>query len=139
MERNVVSKKTKIVGEIKSVGDFRIDGTLEGNLKTKGKVIVGNSGFVNGNIEAFNADIEGEISGKLEVQKTLTIKASAKISGEVIVGKLSIEPGATFNATCIMRVLSEEEKIEDEKQSAIEQQNEIQQQQVPEKRKKIFK
>lgn len=141
MERNVISKKTKIVGEIKSVGDFRIDGTLEGNLKTKGKVIIGSSGLVNGNIDAFNADIEGEITGKLEVQKTLTIKSTATISGEVIVGKLSIEPGATFNATCVMRVLSEEEKIEDEKQSAIEQQNEIQKQQqaAVEKRKKVFK
>lgn len=141
MERNVISKKTKIVGEIKSVGDFRIDGTLEGNLKTKGKVIIGNSGHVKGNINAFNADVEGEITGKLEVQKTLTIKSTATISGEVIVGKLSIEPGAAFNATCVMRVLTEEEKLEDEKQSAIEQQNQAQKQQqiATEKRKKVFK
>ena len=39
MERNVIAKNTIIVGEIKSDGDFRIDGTLEGNLIIKGNDI----------------------------------------------------------------------------------------------------
>ncbi len=103
MERNVIAKNTIITGEIKSDGDFRIDGTLEGSLITDGRVIIGNDGFVKGNVEAANADIEGKISGKLIVNKTLTVKAIANISGEVIVGKLSIEPGAAFNATCAMK------------------------------------
>ena len=103
MERNVIAKNTVITGEIKSDGDFRIDGTLEGNLVTEGRVIIGNDGFVKGNVEATNADIEGKISGKLIVNKTLTVKATANLSGEVIVGKLSIEPGAAFNATCAMK------------------------------------
>ena len=103
MERNVIAKNTFITGEIKSDGDFRIDGTLEGSLITKGRVIIGAEGFVKGNVEASNADVEGKISGKLIVNKTLTVKAVANISGEVVVGKLSIEPGATFNATCAMR------------------------------------
>jgi len=103
MERNVIAKNTVIVGEIKSDGDFRIDGTLEGSLITNGRVIVGVDGFIKGNIEASNADIEGKISGKLFVSKTLTIKATSVISGEVVVGKLSVEPGASFNATCSMK------------------------------------
>jgi cytoskeletal protein CcmA (bactofilin family) len=37
------------------------------------------------------------------VQETLTIKATAVISGDVVIGKLSVEPGATFNASCSMR------------------------------------
>ncbi len=103
MEINVISKNTTIVGEIKSDGDFRIDGTLEGTLKTNGRVIIGTEGLITGNIEATNADIEGKFSGQLQVSKTLTIKATANISGDVVVGKLSIEPGATFNATCAMK------------------------------------
>ncbi len=86
MERNVIAKTTIIVGEIKSDGDFRIDGTLEGNLIIKGKVIIGATGIVKGNIEASSADIEGETSGQLKVIKTLTVKAIAKIFGDVIVG-----------------------------------------------------
>ena len=103
MERNVIAKNTVIVGDIKSDGDFRIDGTLEGTLKTNGRVIIGVDGFIKGNIEATNADIEGKFSGQLLVSETLTIKGTASISGDVVIGKLSVEPGATFNATCSMK------------------------------------
>ena len=103
MERNVLAKNTSIVGDIISEGDFRIDGTLEGTLKTNGRVIIGVEGSIKGKAESKNADIEGSFSGELQVQETLTIKSSAKISGDVSVGKLSVEPGATFNATCAMK------------------------------------
>ncbi|MDB4709234.1 polymer-forming cytoskeletal protein [Flavobacteriaceae bacterium] len=103
MEINVVAKNTAIIGDITSEGDFRIDGTLEGNIKTKGRVIIGISGSVKGKIDAVNSDIEGKFSGELQVQETLTIKATAIISGDVVIGKLSVEPGATFNASCSMR------------------------------------
>ena len=103
MEINVVAKNTAIIGDIISEGDFRIDGTLEGNIKTKGRVIIGISGSVKGKIDAVNSDIEGKFSGDLLVQETLTIKATAIISGDVVIGKLSVEPGATFNASCSMK------------------------------------
>ena len=103
MERNVLAKNTKIVGDISAEGDFRIDGTLEGTLKTNGRVIIGVDGFIKGNVQAENADIEGKIDGQLTVEKTLTVKTSASISGDVVIGKLSVEPGATFNATCSMK------------------------------------
>jgi len=103
MERNVIAKKTIIVGDIKSDGDFRIDGTLEGTLTTNGRVIIGLDGFITGKVEATNADIEGKFSGELLLSNTLTIKASANISGNVVIGKLSVEPGAAFNAACEMK------------------------------------
>lgn len=103
MEINVVAKNTLITGDIISEGDFRIDGTLEGNIKTKGRVIIGIDGSVKGKIDAINSDIEGNFLGELVVQKTLTIKSTAQISGDVIIGKLSVEPGATFNASCSMK------------------------------------
>lgn len=109
MERNVIAKNTTIIGDIKSDGDFRIDGFLEGNLKTNGRVILGVEGILKGNVEGANADIEGNFSGQLKVSKTLTVKAIASISGDVTVGKLSIEPGASFNATCVMASVSEKE------------------------------
>ena len=103
VEINVVAKNTLITGDIISEGDFRIDGTLEGNIKTKGRVIIGIDGSVKGKIDAINSDIEGNFLGELVVQKTLTIKSTAQISGDVIIGKLSVEPGATFNASCSMK------------------------------------
>ena len=119
MERNVIAKNSTFVGEITSDGDFRVDGILEGTLKTKGKVIIGVDGFIKGKIEATNAEIEGKFSGELSIANILTIKAAANISGDIVVGKLSIEPGATFNASCLMKgALKELNKSNETKQAS---------------------
>ena len=122
MERNVVAKNTKIIGDVIAEGDFRIDGTLEGTLKTNGRIIIGIEGVVNGNVEAENADVEGNVSGKLMVGKTLTVKATATISGDVVIGKLAVEPGANFNATCVMKAAVKQLKNTDEQKEALQRQ-----------------
>jgi len=101
--RNVISGGTKIIGDLVSQGDFRIDGTLEGTLKTDGRVIIGKNGFIKGNVECTNADVEGKFSGDFMVANTLTAKSTANITGNVNVGQISTESGATFNATCNMK------------------------------------
>lgn len=102
-QQNVIAKGTKIVGDIASQGPFRIDGTVEGNVKTSGKVVVGKSGYIKGTLQGENADFEGKFSGKLILSGTLSLKSSAHIEGEVHISKLAVEPGATFNATCSMK------------------------------------
>ena len=101
--QNIISQGTKIVGDFTSEGDFRIDGIVEGNIKTSGKVVVGKAGFIKGTLQGNDAYFEGKFSGKLALSGTLSLKATAHIDGEVLVGKLAVEPGATFNVTCIMR------------------------------------
>lgn len=103
LERNIIGSNTNIVGDIISQGDFRIDGKVEGTIKTSGRVVIGQSGIASGKIECTNADVEGKFSGELIVQNLLTLKSSAKINGDVIINKLSVEPGAEFNATCSMK------------------------------------
>ena len=99
---NRIEKNTKIKGNITSEADFRIDGKLEGNVKTSGKVVIGKDGYINGKVECVNADIEGKFNGELNVSDLLSLKASATIEGNVSVSKLAVEPGATFNASCTM-------------------------------------
>lgn len=101
--QNIISNGTKIVGDLISEGDLRIDGTIEGNLKTPGKVVVGKSGMIKGTLNGTDAHFEGKFSGKLNLSGTLTLKSSAHIEGEVVLGKLEVEPGATFNVTCTMK------------------------------------
>ena len=103
LERNIIGKNTSIVGDVISEGDFRIDGKVEGTIKTTGRVVIGISGTAKGKVECNNADIEGKFSGELFVSNLLTLKSTAHISGEVVIGKLSVEPGAEFNATCAMK------------------------------------
>lgn len=102
-QQNIIAVGTVITGNIISEGPFRIDGTLEGNLKTQEKVVVGKLGYINGTLEGDNADFEGKFTGKLLLTGTLTLKSTAHIEGEVIVSKLAVDPGATFNATCSMK------------------------------------
>tara|TARA_R110001583_G_scaffold34185_4_gene115077 strand:+ start:419 stop:850 length:432 start_codon:yes stop_codon:yes gene_type:complete len=101
--QNIISQGTKIVGDFNSQGDFRIDGAVEGNIKTTGKVVVGKEGFIKGTLQGTDAYFEGKFSGKLALSGTLTLKATAHIEGEVVVGKLAVEPGANFNVTCAMK------------------------------------
>lgn len=100
--QNRISHDTVIEGDVTSKGGFRIDGTINGTLQTAGKVVIGKDGTINGSLECANADIEGNFKGKLNVSGLLTLKSSAIIEGEVFISKLSVEPGATFNATCSM-------------------------------------
>ena len=102
-QQNTLAKGTTITGDIISDGDFRIEGTVQGNVKTPGKVVIGRTGIINGTLKSANADIEGKFSGKLMLSDTLSLRASAFVEGEVSVGKLAVEPGATFNATCVMK------------------------------------
>ena len=99
---NRIEKNTKIKGDITSEADFRIDGKLEGNVKTSGKVVIGREGLIKGKVECVNADIEGKFNGELHVSDLLSLKSSAVIEGTVTVAKLAVEPGATFNASCTM-------------------------------------
>lgn len=100
---NRIEKNTKIKGDIISEADFRIDGKLDGNVKTSGKVVIGKDGYIHGKVECVNADIEGSFNGELQVSNLLALKASAVIEGTVTVAKLAVEPGATFNASCSMK------------------------------------
>lgn len=102
---NLIGNGTTIVGDIKSNGDVRIDGVLNGNISINGKLVVGSTGKIEGNIMCQNADISGDIKGKINVSELLILKASAKLVGDIITGKISIEPNATFTGSCNMGAL----------------------------------
>jgi len=93
--QNIIAKGTRIMGDFFSEGDLRIDGRIEGNVKTKGRVVVGQEGFIVGTLEGGDAYFEGKLKGKLNLTGTLTLKSSAVIEGEVLTNKLAVEPGAS--------------------------------------------
>ncbi len=101
--QNIIAQGTKVIGDLVSEGDFRIDGHVEGNLRSPGKIVVGKTGLIKGTLVGTDAYFEGKFSGKLSLSGTLTLKSSAHIEGEVVLGKLAVEPGATFNVNCTMK------------------------------------
>jgi len=100
---NRIVEGTTIKGNIVSPADFRLDGHLIGNFESKGKLVIGPAGSVTGDVVCKNCDIEGKYKGKIQVSELLNIKLKSSVQGEVICGKLSVEPGAEFSASCIMK------------------------------------
>lgn len=99
---NIIGNGTQLTGDIRSNGDFRVDGQLVGTINIKGKLVVGPTGKIEGEIVCQNADISGEIKGKINVTELLTLKATARLNGDIITGKIAIEPEAQFTGTCSM-------------------------------------
>ena len=99
---NIIAQGTKIVGSITTNSDIRIDGELEGDLICKGKIVVGQQGNIKGNVDCTNAEVMGNINGKIIVSGTLSLKATSKIWGQIKTKILSIEPEAQFTGSCEM-------------------------------------
>ena len=99
---NTITKGTTIKGNVSASGDFRLDGILQGNITLNGKLVVGESGNINGNVVCQNANIIGTVAGNITVQELLTLHSTANVKGDIIINKLCIEPGATFSGTCRM-------------------------------------
>lgn len=108
---NTIGKGTFLEGNVETYGNIRIEGKVTGNVKSKSKVALGPSSFVQGNVTAQNADLEGEVKGRIEVAELLVLKATAVIHGDIVTGKLVVEPGALFNGTCKMGATVKEIKI----------------------------
>jgi len=100
---NRIVEATQIKGDIFSAADFRLDGELIGNFTSNGKLVIGPTGKVVGDVVCKSAEIEGVFKGKLMVAELLNLKATATVEGEVVIGKLAIEPGAIFTANCVMK------------------------------------
>ena len=99
---NMIGAGTIITGDIASKGDIRIDGTLKGSVNTEGRVVLGCEGMIEGDVICKDADISGTIKAKITVSQLLSLKATAKLNGDIITNKLSIEPGAAFSGSCSM-------------------------------------
>jgi len=93
---------TAIVGDVTTDGDIRVDGKITGNMKVSGKLVVGEHGSIEGEVECKNAAVAGALSGTLKVAHTLSLSATAKMDGKVHTEKLSVEPGAELNGTVSM-------------------------------------
>ena len=98
----LISVGTTIKGDLSSNSDLRIDGTVIGNINSSAKIVIGNSGVVEGDIFGNNADIVGKTSGTIKVKELLQLRGECVVNGNIYAGKLQVEPSATFNGQCHM-------------------------------------
>ncbi|MCC5919497.1 MAG: polymer-forming cytoskeletal protein [Cyclobacteriaceae bacterium] len=108
---NIIGKGTYFEGNIETFGNLRVEGKVFGDIKSKSKVVLGQSSQVEGNIHAQNAEISGELKGTIQTTELLVLKPSAKIYGDIVTQKLIIESGASFDGTCKMGETVKEIKL----------------------------
>ncbi|MEJ2595091.1 MAG: polymer-forming cytoskeletal protein [bacterium] len=110
--RNIIAQGTHIQGDIESGGDFRIEGSVNGTVKAKGKIVVGVSGRVEGQMICQSADISGKVKIKLEASDLTSLRATSEFIGDIATKKISIEPGAVFSGSCQMSAKTVMPKVE---------------------------
>ncbi len=106
-----ISTGTVIRGEIDSPGDLRIDGTFEGKIVSRGRVVIGKDAVVSGDIFCINMDFSGKMTGSIYVKDTLSLKDNCSVSGDIHVRKLAVELGSHFDGNCKMIKEEEFEKL----------------------------
>lgn len=99
---NLLCEGTVIVGDIKTKNDIRIDGIIKGKIITSGRLVIGNTARVEGNVDCMNVDVLGAVLGDIQAPGIVSLKSSAKVIGNISSGQIAIEPGAVFNGTCQM-------------------------------------
>lgn len=109
---NLICDGTSIKGEIQASRDIRIDGTLNGKMVVNGKVVVGNTGKIEGDVQCKTIDVSGRVDGNIIASEMVNLKSTAVILGNITTDKITIEPGAKFTGSCKM---SDEAPKKDEK------------------------
>ena len=102
---NTIGSGTIVTGDIESKGDIRVDGILKGTVNTSGKVVLGKEGIIEGDVSCNNADIAGIVNAKITVTQLLLLKSTAKLNGDIVTNKLSIEPEPPLRALVVWGLL----------------------------------
>lgn len=97
---NSIAAGTSLVGNIEATSDCRIDGTIKGNINCKSKIVIGQTGVVEGDINCDSIEIEGRVKANINAVDIISLRSTAMLAGDIASSKLAIEPGATFVGNC---------------------------------------
>jgi cytoskeletal protein CcmA (bactofilin family) len=99
-----IGKAVKIVGQIFTKEDLDIDGDVEGTIDSPdNKITVGPTGRVQAGIRARDVIILGQVQGNVEASNKVEIRKSAKLVGDIVTSRISIEDGAVFKGSIDIR------------------------------------
>jgi len=100
---NVLSSGTVLTGNLVTQDDIRIDGVIEGNIISQGKIIIGNNGHVSGDVECVNLELLGKVTGNISCSDTIILRGTANLIGDMVTQVVEVEPGARFTGSCKMK------------------------------------
>ena len=97
-----IAEGTVLEGSVNSARSIRVDGKVKGSVVCTGRVVVGKTGVIDGEIECDSADIEGTLNSTIKVNGMLELRPTAILNGEIRVSKISVDPGAQLNGNIDM-------------------------------------
>ena len=101
-ETTIISRGVKIEGKITSDGNIRVDGDIKGDIISQNNVTVGESGQVNGQINANVITIGGKVIGTVSAKEKLALEAKGNLKGDIFTKTLVVEAGAKFDGNSKM-------------------------------------
>ena len=101
---NVVSLGPRDIlqGRLEIQGDLKIGGNVEGDLKASGDVTIDSGATIQASVEGANVQVRGQVTGNVTAKRRLTLGGSGRLNGDVKVGRLTVEDGATLNGNVTM-------------------------------------
>lgn len=96
----IISKGASIEGTFHSAENIRLDGRIKGDLKCDKRLVMGESGIVEGTVLALEAVIMGNIKGNITINGTLNLMKTARIEGDIKAQSITVEEGALYNGKC---------------------------------------
>ena len=98
----IIGTNTSFVGTLKSDGNIRIDGSVEGDIELLGNLIIGETGRVIATVKAQNVHVSGAVKGEITAVEQLEISPTGKVWGDITTAALHIEPGGLFRGQSAM-------------------------------------
>ena len=99
---SILGPESKLQGDFTAEGSARVDGTLCGNVKIAGTLIVGSTGRICGNVEAEAVIVGGEVQGNIIAPKMVELTEKARVTGDVTTMDIEIDEEAVLQGKCIV-------------------------------------
>lgn len=93
---SLLAEDMMIVGDINSSNDMHIEGNVQGDIRCTGKIVVGVAGSIEGNLHCPVIEVMGNVNGNIHADKSITLRSSSFLKGDIRSGYMEIEPGACF-------------------------------------------
>jgi cytoskeletal protein CcmA (bactofilin family) len=96
---SVIGAEVTVTGTLICTGDVSVDGTVRGDIRSMGTVLVSEGGKIFGNLYAARATIRGSVEGGVHATN-VQLGSSSRVKGDVVQARIAVEDGAFFDGTC---------------------------------------
>lgn len=107
----ILAAGTRAIGDFECANHLRIDGQVKGHIRCDSKLVIGQTGRVEGSITCANADIAGQLDGDITVYESLVLRQGAVVNGNISANMLQMEAGVIFNGQCRMQAAGSADAI----------------------------